>query len=87
MHIHNTLDSIQRRSAQRSQQHRLEQEQMHTADIDTIRLRAKVNARCEPHAHVGHMLCIAVHDNPDITSESNPVVYSVFGLHLDLIRA
>lgn len=76
MHIHKTLDSIQRRSAQRS---RLEQQQMHAADKDTISLRAKVNARCEPHAHVGHMLCIAVHINPDTTVESPTVVYCVFG--------
>ena len=86
MHIHKTLDSIQRRSAQRSQQHRLEQEQMHAADIDTISLRAEVNARCEPHANVSHMLCIAVHNHPDITGESKTVVYCVFGLY-DIVRA
>ena len=57
MHIHKTLDSIQRRSAQRSQQRRLEQEQTHAADMDTISLRAQVNARCGLHAHVGHMFC------------------------------
>ena len=80
MHIHKTLDNIQRRSAQRSQQHHLEQERMYAADLDTVSLRAQVNARCEPRAHIDYVLRIAVHTgtNPDITQsgESASVVHN-----------
>lgn len=44
MHIHQTLQSIKSRSAQRSKQHRLEQGQTDTADVDTVMLRARINA-------------------------------------------
>lgn len=56
MHIHKTLDSIQRRSTQRSVlRQQMDQGQPGTAETDTISLRAKVNARCELCAY-GHML-------------------------------
>ena len=100
MHIHKTLDSIQRRSAQRSQQQRLEQEHMHAADMDTISLRAKVNSRCAywSHAHIGHMLSIAVHNSSDITGKNATIRYQevfpkivimscVVGPQLSFIRA
>lgn len=80
MHIHNTLDSIKRRSAQRSQQQQMEQGQLYTAETDTISLRAKVNARCELHAY-DHMLRTAV---LTITYIAVAKVLLVCAVYLDL---
>ncbi|KAL3144915.1 hypothetical protein ABBQ32_003424 [Trebouxia sp. C0010 RCD-2024] len=44
MHIHQTLDSIRKKSAQRSQQHQKMQQQMPAGHMDTIALRARLNA-------------------------------------------
>lgn len=46
MHIHETLAGIKRRSAQRTQQRQSEQQGADAENMDTVRLRAKVNARC-----------------------------------------
>ncbi len=45
MHIHNTLQTIQKRSNQRSQQRLHEMQQTDAAAMDTVALRAKMNAR------------------------------------------
>ncbi|DBB13859.1 TPA: hypothetical protein ACH3X3_000849 [Trebouxia sp. C0006] len=44
MHIHKTLQTIQRRSNQRSQQRLHDKQQTDAAAMDTVALRAKVNA-------------------------------------------
>lgn len=83
MHIHKTLDSMKRRSAQRSaHQQQTEQGQLVAAATDTISLRAKVNARCVcVLCAYGHMLYVALLTIAYIFIES---VLLVFVLYLFL---
>lgn len=57
MHIHQTLDSIRKKSVQQSQQHQKMLQQMPAGHVDTITLRAKMNARYE---RLDYTACMAL---------------------------